>query len=268
MRSVVIGLRLWGIALEPFWPARKGSSTSRTSVRCRWRISVAKRSSPAPASAIAESSSAWRSRGTTWVETGSPSRPSPSSTRASKSGPSEAYVPTAPEIAPVAACSKARSRRSALRWASSAKPASLSPKLVGSAWTPWVRPTHSVSACALACSASAAASARAPARIGSPARLSCSASAVSSTSEDVSPKWIQRPAGPADAASTSTKAATSWSVTRSRSCTASTVNVEARIASRSSAVGPSSASAAATSTSRQASILAWSVQTAPSSGRV
>ena len=42
MRSVVIGLRLWGIALEPFWPARNGSSTSRTSVRWRWRISVAK----------------------------------------------------------------------------------------------------------------------------------------------------------------------------------------------------------------------------------
>src|SRR3954467_11033728 len=41
MRSVTIGLRLWGMALEPFWPARKGSSTSRTSVRCRWRTSVA-----------------------------------------------------------------------------------------------------------------------------------------------------------------------------------------------------------------------------------
>ena len=68
MRSEMTGLRLCGIALEPFWPARNGSSTSRTSVRWRWRISVAKRSSPAPASAIAYSSSAWRSRGTTWVE--------------------------------------------------------------------------------------------------------------------------------------------------------------------------------------------------------
>ena len=83
MRSVVIGLRLWGIALEPFWPARNGSSTSRTSVRWRWRISVAKRSSPAPASAIACSSSAWRSRGTTWVEMSSARRSSRSSTRAS-----------------------------------------------------------------------------------------------------------------------------------------------------------------------------------------
>ena len=87
MRSVVIGLRLWGIALEPFCcPARKGSSASRTSVRCRWRTSVASRSRPAPASAIACSSSAWRSRGTTWVETASRSRPSRPSTRSSNSG--------------------------------------------------------------------------------------------------------------------------------------------------------------------------------------
>ena len=46
-----------------------------------------------------------------------------------------------------------------------------------------------------------------------PASRSCSASAVSSTSEEVSPKWIQRPASPTDAGTTSTNAATSWSVT-------------------------------------------------------
>ena len=102
--------------------------------------------------------------------------------------------------------------------------------MVGSAWTPWVRPTQSVSACSRARSASAAASSRARGTITSPARWSCSPSAVSSTSEEVRPKWIQRPAGPAEAPSTSTKAATSWSVTLSRSLTASTVNVAARIA--------------------------------------
>ena len=84
--SDLIGLRLWGIELEPFWPAPNGSRTSPTSVRARWRSSVAKRSSPAPASAIACSSSAWRSRATTWVETGSRSSPSRASTRASNSG--------------------------------------------------------------------------------------------------------------------------------------------------------------------------------------
>ena len=92
---------------------------------------------------------------------------------------------------------------------------------------------------------------------------------MSSTSDEVSPKWIQRPASPAEAASTSTKAATSWSVIFSRSCAASTVKVAARIASRSAGVGAVHLLAAhATSTRRQASIFAWSVQMAPISGRV
>ena len=42
--SVRIGLRLCGMDEEPFWPASNGSSASSTSVRCRWRISVASRS--------------------------------------------------------------------------------------------------------------------------------------------------------------------------------------------------------------------------------
>ena len=91
---------------------------------------------------------------------------------------------------------------------------------------------------------------------------------MSRTSELVSPKWIHRPGGPADSASTSTNAAMSWSVTRSRSLTASTVNVAERMASRSASVGPAISSQAATSTRRHASMRAWSVQTAPISGRV
>ena len=47
--------------------------------------------------------------------------------------------------------------------------------------------------------ASASTSSRAPRRMISPAACSWSASAVSSTSDEVSPKWIQRPASPADA---------------------------------------------------------------------
>ena len=51
--SVSTGLRLCGIDELPFWPSEKNSSASRTSVRCRWRISVAgsrptRRSRPAP----------------------------------------------------------------------------------------------------------------------------------------------------------------------------------------------------------------------------
>ncbi len=50
-RSQVIGLRLCGMALEPFWPFVNGSSASRTSVRCKCRNSTAQRSMLAPTSA-------------------------------------------------------------------------------------------------------------------------------------------------------------------------------------------------------------------------
>ena len=70
--SLLIGLRLCGIAARALLARAEGLLRPRaTSVRCRWRISVARRSRPAPASAMALSSSAWRSRATTWVETSS-----------------------------------------------------------------------------------------------------------------------------------------------------------------------------------------------------
>ncbi len=74
------GLRLCGIAEEPFWPGEKYSSASRNSVRCRWRISVASRSMPAAISARVMKNWAWRSRGMICVEIGSGSRPSFSAT--------------------------------------------------------------------------------------------------------------------------------------------------------------------------------------------
>src|SRR5437773_9490968 len=37
MRSERIGLRLCGIALDPFWPGLNFSCASRISVRCQWR---------------------------------------------------------------------------------------------------------------------------------------------------------------------------------------------------------------------------------------
>ena len=92
------------------------------------------------------STSAWRSRGTTCVETSSARRPSRSSVARSTSGPSAEYVPTAPESLPTSASANARRRRSAARRLSHAKPASFTPKVVGSACTPCVRPMHSVSA--------------------------------------------------------------------------------------------------------------------------
>ena len=86
-RSDRHGLRLCGIAEEPFCaPSAKGSSTSRTSVRARWRISVKMRSIDAATTAIAAENSAWRSRETTWEETGSAASPSAAQTEASISG--------------------------------------------------------------------------------------------------------------------------------------------------------------------------------------
>ena len=90
MRSATFGLRLCGIADEPFMPCANGSSTSRTSVRARCRISVAKRSSDVAKIASAASSSAWRSRAITCVESGSGSRPSRSHATRSTSGSSAA----------------------------------------------------------------------------------------------------------------------------------------------------------------------------------
>src|SRR4029453_16598435 len=79
-RSATIGLRLWGMAEEPFWPSANGSPASRTSVRWRWRTSVARRSTSAPATARVASRAAWRSRATTWVGAGSAGRPGPART--------------------------------------------------------------------------------------------------------------------------------------------------------------------------------------------
>ena len=56
----------------------------------------------------------------------------------------EEYVPTAPEIAPVAATSRASSMRVRARFKAQAQLPNFMPKVMGSAWMPWVRPTHSV----------------------------------------------------------------------------------------------------------------------------
>ena len=95
---------------------------------------------------------------------------------------------------------------------------------------------------------------------------------MSSTSDEVRPWWTQRPASPTEPATTSTNAATSWSVTFSRSLTSSTVK-EARsriVAASSSGTTPcsESASTTASSTCSQVSNLRRSDQTAPISGRV
>ena len=148
MRSATFGFRLCGIADEPFMPAANGSSTSRTSVRARCRISVAKRSSDEATIASVASSSAWRSRAITCVDTGSGSRPRRSQAIRSTSGSSDAYVPTVPENWPTRQPASARVSRSRSRSSSKAQPASFQPNVVGSAWMPCERPMQIVERCA------------------------------------------------------------------------------------------------------------------------
>ncbi len=114
MFSVSTGLRLCGIAEEPFWPSEKNSSASSTSVRWRWRISIARRSSDEATTPRVAKNIAWRSRGMTWVETGSGVRPICSATYCSTRGSILAKVPTAPEIAQVATSARAATRRAAV----------------------------------------------------------------------------------------------------------------------------------------------------------
>ncbi len=144
-RSAVMGLRLWGMAEEPFWPFANGSSASMTSDCCSRRTCMAMDSSVEAVTARAVMTWAWRSRAKTWVERGSGVRPSFSQTYCSTNGSMLEYVPTAPLIAPVAATLRASSRRVWARFRAQAQLPNFMPKVMGSAWMPWVRPTHKVS---------------------------------------------------------------------------------------------------------------------------
>src|SRR5436190_1314791 len=87
---------------------------------------------------------------------GSTRRPKRPQTSSSRSGGTVAWEPTGPEILPTAICSFACVRRWMLRRISSYQAASLRPREVGSAWTPWLRPRQPVFLCAFARTASAA----------------------------------------------------------------------------------------------------------------
>ena len=76
--------------------------------------SPAARSSEAITPSVAKNI-AWRSRGITWVETGSTARPIFAATCASTRGSILAKVPTAPEIAQVAISARAATSRARLR---------------------------------------------------------------------------------------------------------------------------------------------------------
>ena len=174
MRSATTGLRLCGIADEPFWPAPNGSCTSATSVRARCRISSANLSSDEATIASAVSSSACRSRcedlrrGRRRLET-----------EALAGDPLELRVgcgvgaDRAGELADAHPLERARDA-SRPRSSSNAQPASFRPKVVGSACTPCVRPICSVARCSSARATTTASARSSPARISAPASRICS----------------------------------------------------------------------------------------------
>jgi len=139
---------------------------------------------------------------------------------------------------------------------------------------PCVRPGLSVDRCASACSRSAAVSVTALAISRSVAFVSCSASAVSSRSEDVIPKWTYAAAsrGVVLSAQADRNAITSWLVTASIAATASGVGGGAARTGATLSAGTTPAAAFASrarvSTRHQSSYLCASLQTRPISGSV
>ena len=83
--------------------------------------------------------------------------------------------------------SRAARRRTRSRSAWRHHNATFTPKVVGSAWTPWVRPTVTVSRCSRATRLSTAMRSEEAATRRSAASRRAQHSAVSTTSEDVSP---------------------------------------------------------------------------------
>ena len=185
--SVRTGLRLCGIALDPFWPGEKNSSASSTSVRCMWRISVATFSIEDAITPSVAKNIACRSRGITCVLIGSGARPIFAQTCASTAGSMLAKVPTAPDNAPVATSARAAISRSRPRAISAWNRAKVSPIVVGSAWMPWLRPIRTSSLCSYARALSAASTRSIPSSSRSAARVSCTLNVVSSTSDEVIP---------------------------------------------------------------------------------
>ena len=114
---------------------------------------------------------------------------------ASTRGSTWAKVPTAPEIAQVATSLRAAPAARARGKIRHKATASLSPNVVGSAWMPCERPMVGVSLYSRARRSSASSSASTSAMRRSAARTSCTLKQVSSTSEEVMPDARSAPPG-------------------------------------------------------------------------
>src|ERR1700692_4296731 len=160
----------------------------------------------------------------------------------------------APVILPTAISAVAADRRVRERRTSSTKLASLTPRVSGSAWTPWVRPIITVSRWRSACSTSAPTSDSRSASITTAASWSWVARAVATTSDDVKPRWKYRPASPTVSCTAATNAAMSCPCSSSSSAMRSaSIDAPRSVVSGSTGIRPISAqpSHASNSTSSQ-----------------
>ena len=220
----MIGFFLCGIALEPFWPAPNGSDSSRTSVRWPCRTSRRDRLADGGQIASADTHSLIPSRITTWVDASAGRRPErrgdrhlhrrvDQRVRADRAGDRDDADPLRAPRAAGPGTGPAAKARSATRC----------PQTSGSAWMPCVRPTRIVSRCA-----SAVVAQRRDQPVGlrqqdvAWPRPAARASAVSSRSDDVMPKWTYAAAdrGAVLSAHAVRKAMTSCCVVSSISATA------------------------------------------------
>ena len=150
-----------------------------------------------------ETYSTYRSRPTTWVVASG--TPSPKCVRINRWSsraltPCAAPVPTAPRNFPTAMRGVASSRRTSWRRNSSSQTAALSPNVIGTAACPWVRPNITVSRSRSATSAQTPINKQSCSRNITMLSRSCNATAVSTMSLDVAPRWMHHPASPAASA--------------------------------------------------------------------
>ena len=136
---------------------------------------------------------------------GAGSRPSRSQARRSTSGSIAAYWPTAPDSFPTRIPARAPAPDASGRGRAQRPSRRASGRT--SSCTPCVLPMHTVSRCSSARATTARNARPTPAIRIAPASCTVSASAVSRTSDDVSPKWNQRPSSPSVSATASTNAA-------------------------------------------------------------
>ena len=273
MRSATTGLRLCGIADEPFWPLPNGSATSATSVRARCRISSANFSSEAATSASADE------------QLGMPV-PLDDLRRDRVGLQPEALAgePLQLGVGRRVGADRARELADAHRLERPRQPRARAVELEGPAGelepegrrlgVHAVRPPDADVVAVLAAPARPPrpARARAPRAAARRPRAPAARAPVSTMSDEVSPWWIQRPAGPTSSATASTNAARSCCVSRSSSATRSGSAAARAPGSRpphpaGSAPSSAQASRAASSTSSQRASLLSSDQTPAISGR-